>query len=312
MDGSPSKGHSRRRVPLQFDHHSKKRKLNMSEALSTEVLSNDANPIEAIGAIERANIDMAVSTAKKYPRNISRVKAEAIAMATMDDETAASCFYAMPRAGKTISGPSVRCAEIVLSCWGNIRAGSRVIGNDGKVVKSQAFCHDLEKNVMVTVEKDRKITGKDNKTFNEDMIVVTGNAAAAIALRDATFKAIPRSLVQSCYNACRQLVAGDAKPMSERINKALKQLAAVGVKEKEILTLYKIQSKDQITGDQLADLFGLYNAIKDGEITPAECFKNINETDAETAKEILEAFRSKMAAPTHETTNTETEVNTNA
>jgi hypothetical protein len=255
-------------------------------------------PVEALGAIERANIDMAISTAKKYPRNISRVKADAVAMATMDEETAASCFYSVPRADKTVTGPSVRAAEIVLSCWGNIRAGSRVIGNDGKVVKSQAFCHDLEKNVMVTVEKDRKITGKSGKTFSEDMIVVTGNAAAAIALRDATFKAIPRSLVQSVYNACRALVAGEARPMAERIDKAMRQLMAVGVREPHVLSLYKIQTKEQLTGDQLADLFGLYNAIRDGECTVEDVFGEAEKVErAKTAAELMESFKKATPQP---------------
>src|SRR6266852_1873072 len=76
---------------------------------------------------ERANIDMLVATARKYPRDLVRVKRNMEAMATLDEETAQACNYHLERDGHSIDGPSVRMAEIAVSCYQNIRAGSRVI-----------------------------------------------------------------------------------------------------------------------------------------------------------------------------------------
>ena len=125
---------------------------------------------------------------------------------------------------------------------------------------------------MITVEKDRRITTKTGQTFSDDMKVVTGNAAAAIALRDAVFKAIPRSIVQSVYRRCRQLVAGEVKPMSEKIGTAFDQFSAVGVTETMVLEHCGVGSREGITGEHLANLFGLYNAIVEEETTVAEAF----------------------------------------
>src|SRR5687767_2260566 len=98
----------------------------------------------ALEQITRGEIDMQVATAKRYPRSISNFKQKAMEMATLDEETAESCFYNLPRDGKEIQGPSARLAEIVASAWRNTRSGARVIANDGKSITAQGFCHDLE------------------------------------------------------------------------------------------------------------------------------------------------------------------------
>jgi hypothetical protein len=60
---------------------------NQNELAPLEVVGNDA-----LTAISRAEIDMQISTAKKYPRNIQRVKTAMLSIATMDQETAEACF----------------------------------------------------------------------------------------------------------------------------------------------------------------------------------------------------------------------------
>ena len=75
-----------------------------------------------IDAVERANVDSQVATAKQYPRDLARSINNSIAMATMDYNTAQSCGYALPRGGKPITGPSVHLAKLIVSNWGNIRA----------------------------------------------------------------------------------------------------------------------------------------------------------------------------------------------
>src|ERR1700759_614780 len=77
--------------------------------------------------IERAQIDMQIATAKRYPRVRSKVIENMIAFATMNEDTAAACFWTLPRGGKTLQGPGIRLAEIALSCYQNLRAGSRIV-----------------------------------------------------------------------------------------------------------------------------------------------------------------------------------------
>src|SRR6478752_4906792 len=142
--------------------------------------------VSALDAMERAQIDMQIATARKYPRSPAVVKRKMLDLATLDTETASGCFYTLPaRRGsenaKAIQGPSVRLAEIAIASYGHIRAGMRIVGNDGKFITAQGYCHDLENNVSVAMEVRRRITRKDGSTYGEDMQLVAGAAACSVA-----------------------------------------------------------------------------------------------------------------------------------
>ena len=231
------------------------------------------NPIEAI---ERANIDIQIATAKKYPRSLARVKNDILSTATLDEETAESCFYVLPargsEGGKPIQGASVRLAEIAVSCFGNIKAGARIISNDGNFVTAQGICHDVEKNVSVSVEVRRSIKGKNGKTYSDNMIQVTSQAACAIAYRNAVFKVVPLALVKPALDKAMQLAKGDIKSLSERRGIMVDKFAKLGITKEKLAERVGKQSIDEITLDDLQTLTGCYNALKDGEAAVDDIF----------------------------------------
>ncbi len=96
-------------------------------------------------------------------------------------------------------------AEIVTSAWGNCRAGARVVDEGAEFITAQGVFHDLERNVQVTMEVRRRITGKNGRRYSSDMIGVTGNAACSIALRNAVFRGIPRAFWIDIYDAARKV-----------------------------------------------------------------------------------------------------------
>lgn len=156
---------------------------------------------EMLQAINRSEVDMQIATAKQYPRDLPTVLNKIETYATMDTETAEDCFYALRRQGadggtQLIEGLSVRMAEIIASAWGNLRVQTRIIGNDGRFITAQGVCHDLETNVAVSKEVKRRITNKYGKTFSDDMQVVTGNAAASIAFRNAVLAVVPKAVTK--------------------------------------------------------------------------------------------------------------------
>ena len=81
---------------------------------------------EVIQAIDKAEIDMQIATAKQYPRDIAVALNNMRTYAMMDSETAQECFYAVARGGNAIEGVSVRFAEIVAESWGNLRVATRI------------------------------------------------------------------------------------------------------------------------------------------------------------------------------------------
>lgn len=225
----------------------------------------------------KAEIDTQIATAKAFPRSEGAFIEKAISRATLTEEIAQSCIYALPRGGKPIEGPSVRLAEIIVASYGNIRASARIVDNDGKMITSQGVCHDLENNTAVSVDVKRRITDKNGRTFNEDMQVVTGNAANAIAFRNAVFKVVPMAFTQAIMEKVKDVARGTAQTLTERRNKAIEWFNSQGVKNEQICTALAIKKIEDIDLDKLMILSGMRSALKNGESTIKDMFEVVKE-----------------------------------
>lgn len=244
----------------------------MSE--ETQTIAPDNAVLEQI---TRAEIDMKVATAKKYPRTLSRVRERVLELSTLDDETAAQCFYSLPRGGKSITGESVRLAEILASCYGNIIAGARIVSIDHRegVVTTQGVCHDLENNVSTTIEKRRQIqrkrSQKESDPYDEDMITLAANAGAAIAYRDAVFKVIPKAIVRPILRQIKDAARGKGT-LPEKVDRVVNRLVEMGIKEGRVLAAVDCRKREDVGLDKLDTLIGLGTAIRDGEISKEDAF----------------------------------------
>lgn len=253
-------------------------------------------------AINRSEVDMQVSTAKQYPRELPKVLNQIATYATMDVETASECFYVLRRngdhGGSAIEGLSVRMAEIIAGAWGNLRVQTRIIGNDGKTITAQGICHDLETNVAVSVEVKRRITDRNGRTYSEDMQVVTGNAASAIAFRNAVLKVVPKAVTKKVIAEVKQVALGKAIDLETSRQNCLANFAKAGVTEKMIFELFEISKIEEIDKNLLFEMKGLWNAIKEGSTTAQEAFvKPVEERkQAEEAKRKAEETKAKATA----------------
>lgn len=232
---------------------------------------------DIIQAVNRAEIDIQVATAKQYPRDINNTLNKIATYATMDKETAEDCFYVLRRKGSNgqdsvIEGLSVRMAEIIAGCWGNIRVQTRIVGNDGKMITAQAICHDLETNFAVSKEVKRRITDRNGRTFSEDMQVVTGNAAASIAFRNAVLAVIPKAVTKKVINEVKQVALGQAIDLETARANCLQNFSKAGVTEDMLLQYLGINSVAEIDKEAIFELRATWNAIKEGTTTVQESF----------------------------------------
>ncbi len=225
-----------------------------------------------VALLNKSEIDMQVATAHKYPRSIKRFRDESLQMVTLSESVAESCIYALPRDGKVIEGPSARFAEVVASAWGNCRAGARVVSDQGDFITAQGVFHDLERNVAITYEVQRRITDKQGRRYKPDMVGVTGNAASSIALRNAILKGIPKAFWDDMYQAARQTVMGDFKTLGNRRADALKAFLGYGVSQEQIFAKLEVAGIEDIGLEHLVTLRGLLTAIKEGDTTPEQAF----------------------------------------
>jgi len=222
----------------------------------------------------RAEVDLQITTAHRYPRSIGRARQRVLELATASAEIAEDCFYTVPRAGELITGESVRLAEIVASAYGNLRFGARVTAVDVEHVTAQGACHDLETNIAVSVEVKRRIVDKYGRRYSPDMIAVTANAACSIALRNALFKVVPKALFAEEFAEIKKVSAGDEKTMKARLTALVDWFAKrePPVKAAALCTAVAKKTLDDLTLEDLATLRDVANAIKSGEISVAEAF----------------------------------------
>lgn len=268
------------------------------------------NSSEALEALNRSDIDIQVQTAMRYPKhstpdqiNFALVKAESFAL--VDSETAESCFYRLEREDKKtgqksiIEGPSIRLAEIIANSWGNIRIATRIVGNDGKFITAQGACHDLESNVIQVVEVKRSICTSKGFTFSADMQVVTGNAAASIARRNAILAVIPQAIFKNLYAKIKTKAIGDVQNnLENRRAKMLKTYALAGVNSEMLCKHLGVQAVDDITAEMVVNLASLWNALRDGQTTIEETFKK-PAAEAAAAQKVREknaAAKDRIAA----------------
>ena len=237
------------------------------EVMSTALASMEADSLPLAVRLAKVELDQAISTAKAYPRSLTRVRDNVSALVMLDEETAKECVYALPRGGKPIKGPSVRFAEIVASQYGNCKVGSRVVDVNKfeKYVEAEGVFIDLESGMQRTARIRRKISDKNGRVYNDDMIVVTGNAACAIALREAILKGVPKALWRRAYEEAEGVIAGDIKTLAERREGAIRAFAAWGITPDQIFASLEIAGLDEIGLDEIATLTAMFKAIKGGE-----------------------------------------------
>lgn len=267
--------------------------LEEYEVLPVEAQSLQQAPVDVL---ERANVDSQVATAKQYPRNIRRSIDNSIVMATMDNETAQSCGYALPRGGKPITGPSVHLAKIIVSNWGNMRTEAKVVQITDKQIISRGTAWDLETNVASAFEVRRSIIDKKGNRFSDDMITVTGNAANSIAYRNAVFSVVPKAVVDKVYKAAQKCITGDLSDNEKLLKRRTDAINYFndewGITEEEVVKLCGKQTVNQIKAEEIAVLLGMVQSLKDGDTTVDELMKPIRESKeakhTKAAKSLLE------------------------
>lgn len=246
---------------------------------------------EVLQAINRAEVDIQISTAKQYPRDLTKVLNKIATYAKMDKETAEDCFYILRRTDKDgnpslIEGLSIRMAEIIASAWGNLRIQTRIVGNDGKMITAQAICHDLESNVAVSKEVSRSITTRGGRTYSQDMQIVTGNAAGSIAFRNAVLAVIPKAITKKIINEVRAVAMGQTIDLEESRRRVIAYYTKAGVKTEQLLHYLGIGTIDEIDQRMIFELRALRNAIEEGTTTVKETFID-PEKEAQAAAEAV-------------------------
>jgi len=211
--------------------------------------------------------------AKKFPRD----EGEAFAR-VMDSckraSLAASAIYAYPRGGQTVSGPSIRLAEELARCWGNIDFGIQELSQKEGYSEMMAYAWDMQTNTVskqqFTVKHMRdKRGGGQALTDQRDIYEIAANMGAR-RLRARIMAILPPDLIEAAVEQCKlTMKGGNGEPIGDRIKKMIAAYDKIGV---NAATLKKIIKKnlDEITADDLVEMTGIYHSLKDKQTKVAD------------------------------------------
>jgi hypothetical protein len=236
--------------------------------------------IESERAIAEARGQMQL--AKMFPRSVMAAISEFME-ACKSGDFAAGAFYSVPNRG---SGPSIRFAEEAARCYGNFEYGHRELSRSDGKSEIEVFAWDKEKNnrstrqitvmhVLDTKNGPRKLTDQadiDNKIAN----------VASKQIRGRILALMPKHMILAGIAECKKTIAGNNdKPLSERVLAVARAFTKYGITNVH-LERYLGHSVDETTSDELADLIGIGNALKEGA-KPSEYFGATTEEQSEGA-----------------------------
>ena len=257
--------------------------------------------IEQERAIAEARGQMQL--AKMFPRDTNAAYSELMEACKMP-AFAAVAFYSVPRAGGKVNGPSIRLAEEIARCYSNFEYGHRELSRSNGKSEVEVYAWDKEKNnrsirqitvehTMDTRDGPRKL--RDQKDVDDKIANV-----ASKQVRGRILALVPKWMVESAVEECRKTLAGNNdEPISVRVRKMTQAFAKFGVTA-EHLERHLGHNLDEVLADELVDLMGVYNSIKEG--APASEFFGTTETQEAATTAASEAIKATATKAQQRTT----------
>lgn len=241
--------------------------------------------IESSRAIAEAQGKLFI--AKRFPRDEIAAHAKAM-QACQRKGLAEKAFYSYNRGGSTVSGPTIRFAEELARCWGNIDYGIKELSQDSGKSEMQAYAWDLETNaISVQNFTNPHIREKGGKavtlTSQRDIYEANANMGAR-RLRARILAILPADFVEAAIEQCKATLAGEGdEPIVDRVKNMVTAFEKLGVTQEQIEKRLK-RKLDTMTAADLVEYIGIYNAIKEGASKASDWFDTPQEASALSAE----------------------------
>lgn len=208
-----------------------------------------------------------IQVAKSFPRDVNAAHRELMDACKLKS-LADKAFYSVPRGGGKVTGPSVRLAEEIARCWGNIDYGHRELSRTEGKSEVEVYAWDMQTNtfsrrqltvlhVMDTKDGPRKL--RDQKDVDDKISNV-----ASKQLRGRILAVLPKWLVNDAEEACRKTLAGGSdEPIAARVRRMLEAFSGYGVTQAMVEERLEHPLANATT-DDLVDLVGVFNALREG------------------------------------------------
>ena len=260
-----------------------------------------------------ASVKAQVLMAKQFPRD------PAYAMSRILEECkrptlAENAVYSFPRGKETVTGPSIRLAEVMARNFGNMTFGYEVLErragrgkqNPGSSI-IRAYAWDLETNLLIDRQFEVKHwrstkSGGYAITDDRDIYELEANMSSR-RIRACILQMIPGDVTDAAVAACRMTAASGVIEMmnnpdsrAKLVGQMLRIYAKMGVTQDDLEGALSAKVADW-TADHMLKLKEMKNALEDGTVTMGEYFprlavENQNATvTKEQVKKLMEAAK---------------------
>ncbi len=234
-----------------------------------------------------------VIMARQYPRD-PMLSMDQILRECERPTLADAAVYTFPRGKETVSGPSIRLAEVLARNWGNVNFGQEVLerGTDKRGIGFslvRAFAWDLQTNLYVSRQFEVKHwratkTGGYKLTDDRDIYELEANMGAR-RLRACILQVIPGDVTAAAVNACRHTAASglnemmkDEKQRAALVAKMLRIYEKMGVSQQD-LEGYLKSLMTNWSSDEMLKLKELKNGLDNGAISLGDVFPHLAGND---------------------------------
>lgn len=188
---------------------------------------------------------------------------------------AEKALYHYARGGTDIEGPSIRLAEVLIQCWGNLQCGVAEVARHEDYSECIAYAWDLQSNTFVDLKfqvrhwRDTR-QGGYKITDERDIYEAMMNQGAR-RKRACILSVVPGDIVEAAVDQCKRTLIAKADTSPEAVKKLVDAFAELGVSQQQIEA--RIQRRlEAIRPAQVVTLRSVYNSIKDGVADIADHF----------------------------------------
>lgn len=243
--------------------------------------------------------------AKRFPRDENAAHAKLMNSCKLPG-LASVAFYNVPRAGGSVSGPSIRLAEEIARVYGNFEYGHKELSRTDGKSEVLVYAWDKENNnystrqitVMHVLDYKDKMTKQPMQRPLHDQKDIDDKIAnvASKQMRGRILALLPKWMVEDAIQQCRQTLAGNVQePIESRVRKMSQAFAVFGVTV-DMLQNYLGHPLASVTADQLVDLVGIHNAIRDGGIKASEFFGGGDDPEPQAQPATIAKLNAAVAA----------------
>ena len=223
-----------------------------------------------------AEVQAALVIAKQFPRNPIEAY-DRVMNACQRPGLAQSAVYSYARGGTSVTGPSIRLAEMLAQNWGNIQYGIRELSSENGESTVEAFAWDVETNTRQTkvfqvphIRYTRQGTKK--LTDPRDIYELVANNGAR-RLRACILGVIPGDVVDAAVDQCEKTIHASADTSPEGVQKLIKAFEQFGVSKDDIEGFIQ-RRVDAITPANVVSLRKIFTSLRDGMSSAKDWFKN--------------------------------------